>query len=979
MRRYLLLAFVFVASVCVRAEEFESATFEDDNFKVTWSKKWERLKPPNKLIHLALQKGGGNAILVAAFKANESLEAVTEQFDEEMKMRGERAAEVSRKPATVAGERGVTIKTEQPQGGGKLVMYVTLFTHQGIAYRIVGVSAADGEDFRLDYRNFLKRFSFIADRKEWLEQFVGKAGRTALLGGLASFELNRPRWTEKLPERRDYRKLEEAEFTFLSGGAWLNVTAHETSLDLNAELIELRQHLAQNFKKAEDTPVTGRVGGKEIPCIGFTTEHEEITRLLRGTVFLRDGVAIRVWLECVQSNTQETQSDWEQVLGGFVLHSPLNPPQPPAYAWKAGRQRDSETPSPQVDAIIAKAARISNRERISQLRAASHDGKRLLFAGTTGLEIEDLASGQREMLKVSAENGMSFCWSRDGRRIAWLDGSEITVVDVQPFKKQTLKIPAQRCEFSPDGEELYVVTTLGKPRTERYEVRSIEGERLERVKIADGSRRTVLEFALGSFTAPSFSPDGKQMAIWCNRDHPRTNRRAGGVYIADNDGQNLRPLIDEPHQISSFFWSADGKSLFLQGRRLQSWDDHTWGDDLHRVGAAGGAIENLTRCGTITSAAQLGGDILLGLNDYRLSDAKCGLFRISPGALTEAVAGLPEPVSADPEKSLERIASAVLSACGKKDLREVTPTPEIMEQAAEAFAQAAGPLSGPLDFSAATLDNLSKLLLHRDYTRREARAYIFGLSAYYGETLRRACGARWIIAKQRFGEWLPAAYEESNALVEAVQPFSTVFLTHTGNEYAYMKRSASLQNDQSGREIILVYPPTFAKEALKQATDDDYLAARKKLDSGDVASAVPLYLKVMQKHPRNKILAQEVIELCDVTGRDDMAHEITAKAVASGTEVEDFLVRHADALLKDKPDEALKHYLKAAHQPYPGAEVLLKLARLYAGKGQHAEAEACARKAHDHATPQQRKEIRVVLKVPEPAASGDEEELDLGE
>jgi len=303
-----------------------------------------------------------------------------------------------------------------------------------------------------------------------------------------------------------------------------------------------------------------------------------------------------------------------------------------------------------------------------------------------------------------------------------------------------------------------------------------------------------------------------------------------------------------------------------------------------------------------------------------------------------------------------------------------------MQQLATAFAAAASPLSGPLDFSAASLDMLNKLSFERDFTRPHNRAFLLGLGAYYGETLRRCRGARWVIARQRFGDWLPGGLEESNTLVESVLPFSSPLLSAAGSEAAYLRRSDEGQErQQPDRQMILVYPPWFAKEALEGATDDDYRDARRKLDSGDVDAAVPLYLKVLQKLPHCRSLAKELIELCEVTSREEMARDITAKAVENGTEVQVLLLRHADALLKEKPDEALKIYRKAASQPWPGAEVFLKLGRIYTEKGQSAVAESCLRRANEHATPAQKKEIRTLMKLPEDKKAADNKELDLGE
>src|SRR5262249_38786273 len=151
-------------------------------------------------------------------------------------------------------------------------LFVTVFTHQGIAYRMLGVRSLLGnpKEFEQEYNAVLDSFSYLEERKEWLARFKGKPARTALLGGLASFELNRPRWTENTFEnQREYRWLEQVGFKFFPGGAWVEVRAHWSRSDTATELEELRHDLAgrlQNAKvsAAEFTTRKGKVSGFEI-------------------------------------------------------------------------------------------------------------------------------------------------------------------------------------------------------------------------------------------------------------------------------------------------------------------------------------------------------------------------------------------------------------------------------------------------------------------------------------------------------------------------------------------------------------------------------------------------------------------------------------------------------------------------------------------------------------------------------------------
>ena len=89
-----------------------------------------------------------------------------------------------------------------------------------------------------------------------------------------------------------------------------------------------------------------------------------------------------------------------------------------------------------------------------------------------------------------------------------------------------------------------------------------------------------------------------------------------------------------------------------------------------------------------------------------------------------------------------------------------------------------------------------------------------------------------------------------------------------------------------------------------------------------------------------------------------LAEKLTRQAVAAGTQVPDLLLRHAEALAKTDPKQALALYRQAAQGAYPSTPLLLKLADAYVAVGQTAFAETCWRRAYQTATEPERREIR---------------------
>src|SRR5262249_30726797 len=152
---------------------------------------------------------------------------------------------------------------------------------------------------------------------------------------------------------------------------------------------------------------------------------------------------------------------------------------------------------------------------------------------------------------------------------------------------------------------------------------SFTSNRLELVKINDGSRRCLVDFPLSRIAHPAVAPDGKRIALVTNRDYPRTARFGGHLYVCAADGSGLRQLTTEPEEITCVTWSPDGACLYAV-RRLAVGEGGEVGlggsDDLYRVSPDTGQSLNLTRSGGIGRIWTAGKEMLLEVNRLKILD-----------------------------------------------------------------------------------------------------------------------------------------------------------------------------------------------------------------------------------------------------------------------------------------------------------------------------------------------------------------------
>ncbi|MFT3905629.1 MAG: Tol-Pal system beta propeller repeat protein TolB [Steroidobacteraceae bacterium] len=131
------------------------------------------------------------------------------------------------------------------------------------------------------------------------------------------------------------------------------------------------------------------------------------------------------------------------------------------------------------------------------------------------------------------------------------------------------RLPIMSPAWSPDGQWLAYVS---------FENR-VAGIYVQRVRT--GERRLVSARA-GVNNAPSFSPDGKRLAL--------TLSGSGGnldVYVLDLATQQLARVTDDPAIDTEPTWSADGKSLYFTS-------DRSGGPQIYRVDVSSRAVQRIS-------------------------------------------------------------------------------------------------------------------------------------------------------------------------------------------------------------------------------------------------------------------------------------------------------------------------------------------------------------------------------------------------
>ena len=110
---------------------------------------------------------------------------------------------------------------------------------------------------------------------------------------------------------------------------------------------------------------------------------------------------------------------------------------------------------------------------------------------------------------------------------------------------------------------------------------------------ADGGNQRRLTNNRHDDWSPSWSPDGKRIALVSDRDgHPDVipGWFTSEIYVMDNDGGNQQKLTNNPNDDRSPSWSPDGKQIVFQSDRDEG--DHNI--EIYVMDADGSNPQNLT-------------------------------------------------------------------------------------------------------------------------------------------------------------------------------------------------------------------------------------------------------------------------------------------------------------------------------------------------------------------------------------------------
>jgi TolB protein len=136
---------------------------------------------------------------------------------------------------------------------------------------------------------------------------------------------------------------------------------------------------------------------------------------------------------------------------------------------------------------------------------------------------------------------------------------------------------------SPDGKRVVFQSN----RTGRFGIYVMD---------ADGKNISAITRDPDEFVGPSWSPDGKWIALVSTEGGPTRN---SDIYILRPDGSGLRRLTTDPADDSHAHWSADGKRIFFNSSRTTpptAKGEEDEEDDIFSMNVDGTDLRQHTRC-----------------------------------------------------------------------------------------------------------------------------------------------------------------------------------------------------------------------------------------------------------------------------------------------------------------------------------------------------------------------------------------------
>ena len=222
-----------------------------------------------------------------------------------------------------------------------------------------------------------------------------------------------------------------------------------------------------------------------------------------------------------------------------------------AVSTVVDRTTQPDTASPALAARSSVAA-AATRSRIAFISTPFRFGRqapgRLYVVNADG-------SGRRELTRAKYSTP---AWSPDGRKIAFGDGDNVWVMNADGSEPLNLTPdPGADSDpvWSPDGRRIAFLRLRHPARGPNWWEREVY------VMNADGSgQRRLARYATTSFSAPTWSPDGRKLAFVSDRDG-FVSVYTPEIHVVNVDGSGQRNLTRNPASDSDPVWSPDGRKI----------------------------------------------------------------------------------------------------------------------------------------------------------------------------------------------------------------------------------------------------------------------------------------------------------------------------------------------------------------------------------------------------------------------------------